>query len=444
VKDFLQLGTLEQRKRLAEGTLRAQELTEACLEVIEQREPEVQAWSWVDGNYALDQAKALDRFRASGRPLGPLHGLAVGLKDVIDTAGVPTENGTPLDAGRKPVDDAYVVRRLKQAGAVIMGKTVTTELMFRTPGKTRNPHNPAHTPGGSSSGSAAAVAAGMVPFALGTQTLGSMIRPASYCGVVGYKPSFGAIPRSGVLSQAPTLDTLGVFARTVDAAALIADCLFGEDPKDPATRLTPSPRLFETAGSRPPVPPAFALVRQPAWQSASSEVHDGFSELAEALGEHCDEVELPDHFGEGLRLSEVVQLAELSKSFHRYEERGRDQLSDEMQKCIDEGKRITARDYLAALDWPCLLNDSLEAIFARYDVIVTPAAPGPAPESLASTGSAAFNALWTFCGTPAVTLPLLQSESGLPIGVQLVGRRGDDGRLLRTAQWLIDFLAASD
>ena len=247
-----------------------------------------------------------------------------------------------------------------------------------------------------------------------------------------------------MLSQAPTLDPLGVFARTVDAAALIADCLFGEDPKDPATRLTPAPRLFETAGSRPPVTPAFALVRQPAWQTASSEMHDGFGELAETLGELCDEVDLPEIFGEGLRLSEVVQLAELSKSFHRYEQRGRDQLSEEMQKCIDDGRQITARDYLAALDWPRLMNDALGAIFSRYDAILTPAAPGPAPESLASTGSAVFNALWTFCGTPAVTLPLLQAESGLPMGVQLVGRRGDDGRLLRTAQWLIDFLAEAE
>ena len=441
VNDILRLDAVEQRDRLATGALRAVELAEAYLEETARREPEVGAWAWLDGDYVMQQAKTLDDFRAKGRPTGPLHGLPVGLKDIIDTAGVPTENGTVLDAGRKPQDDAYVVRRLKQAGAVIMGKTVTTELALRTPGKTRNPHNPAHTPGGSSAVSAAAVAAGMVPLALGTQPVGSMIRPASYCGVVGFTPSFGAIPRSGVLSQAPSLDTLGVFAGSVGSAAMLADCLFGHDPGDPATALLPAPRLQELAAARPPVPPVFAFVRQPAWDSAAPEMQEGFGELNEALGDRCDEVELPGVFGEALGHTELVQLAELSKAYDHYARRGRDQLSAEMQKAIDTGNRIPAHDYLAALDWPRLLNDSLEAVFNRYDAILTPAAPGPAPLGLESTGSPAFNGIWTFCGLPAVTLPLLQSESGLPMGVQLVGRRGDDARLLRSAQWLVHFLS---
>lgn len=442
--DILQLDTVELRDRLASGALRAVELAGACLEVVERREPEVGAWAWLDSDFVMQQAKKLDEFRASGRPIGPLHGLPVGLKDIIDTESIPTENGTVLDAGRKPWSDSYVVKRLKQSGAVIMGKTVTTELALRSPGKTRNPHNPAHTPGGSSSGSAAAVAAGMVPLALGTQTVGSVIRPASYCGVVGYKPTFGAIPRSGVLSQAPSLDTLGVFGTSVGAAALLADNLFGQDDGDPATSLIPSPRLPETAAAAPPVKPAFALVRQPAWDTASADVHEGFGELAEALGHDCDEIELPDVFKQALHFCELVQLAELSKSYHHYEARGRDKLSSEMQKAIDGGRRILAHDYLAALDWPRLLNDALEAIFNRYDAILTPASAGAAPQGLESTGSPAFNGIWTFCGTPAVTLPLLQAENGLPIGVQLVGRRGDDGRLLRTARWLVDYLAQAE
>ncbi|MEO3430380.1 amidase [Pelagibius sp. CAU 1746] len=439
--DILRLDAVELRDRLAGGALRAVELAEACLGVVGRREEDVGAWAWLDGDHVMQQARRLDEHRAAGRPIGPLHGLPVGLKDVIDTEGIPTENGTPLDAGRKPSADAYVVKRLKQAGALIMGKTVTTELALRSPGKTRNPHDPAHTPGGSSSGSAAAVAAGMVPLALGTQTVGSVIRPASFCGVVGYKPTFGAIPRSGVLSQAPSLDTLGVFGASIGAAALLADSLFGQDDGDPATALMPSPRLPETAASAPPVNPAFALVRQPAWDTASADVHDGFAELSEALGENCDEVELPPVFAQALQLCELVQLAELSKSYHHYERRGRDKLSGEMQQAIDEGRRILAHDYLAALDWPRLLNDALEAIFSRYDAILTPASPGAAPEGLSSTGSPAFNGIWTFCGTPAVTLPLLQGENGLPVGVQLVGRRGDDGRLLRSAHWLAGFLA---
>ncbi|MEQ9608690.1 MAG: amidase [Kiloniellaceae bacterium] len=440
---LLQLGAVEQRDRLASGALRAVELAEACLEQIARREPEVGAWAYLDGEHVLRQAKALDEHRAKGRPIGALHGLPVGLKDVIDTVGIPSENGTPLDAGRKPAHDAYVVRRLKQAGAVIMGKTVTTELMLRHPGKTRNPHNPAHTPGGSSSGSAAAVACGMVPLALGTQTLGSVIRPAAYCGTVGFKPSFGAIPRSGVLSQAPSLDTLGVFAATVADAALLADNLYGNDAGDEATTLAPAPRLLEISASSPPVKPAFAFVRQPAWETADPEMQAGFAELTEALGEDCDEVDLPGHFGEAMKLCELVQMTELAKSYHHYARRGRDQLSPAMQQTMDEGGRVLAHDYLVARDWPRLLNDALEAVFDRYEAILTPAAPGPAPEGLERTGSAAFNGIWSFGGTPAVSLPLQHSDTGLPLGVQLVGRRGDDGRLLRTAQWLVQFLSQS-
>ena len=224
----------------------------------------------------------------------------------------------------------------------------------------------------------------------------------------------------------------------------LADSLFGHDPGDPATSLMPAPRLAEIAGVKPPVKPALAFVRQPAWESATSDVHDGFSELVEALGADCDEIELPGLFTEALRLCELVQLAELAKSYHHYEERGRERLSAEMQKAIDNGHRAMARDYLSARDLPKLLNDSLEAVFDRYDAIVTPAAAGAAPEGLESTGSAAFNGIWTFCGTPAVTLPLLQAENGLPVGVQLVGRRGDDGRLLRTARWLVDVLSQAE
>ncbi|MGF1593908.1 MAG: amidase [Kiloniellaceae bacterium] len=438
---LLQLDAVELRDRMAGGALRAVELAEACIDEIGRREPEVGAWAFLDGDNVMQQAKALDDHRGRGRPIGPLHGLPVGLKDIIDAKGMPTENGTPLDAGRKPGEDAYVVQRLKRDGALIMGKTVTTELALRHPGKTRNPHNPAHTPGGSSSGSAAAVAAGMVPLALGTQTLGSVIRPASFCGVVGFKPSFGEIPRRGVLSQSPSLDTVGVFAGSVGAAALLADSLFGYDAADPATVMAPAPRLFETAFAAPPLKPTFAFVRQPSWDSAAPEMQEGLGELREVLGDDCDEIELTDHFADALRFSEVVQLAELAKSYYHYERRGRDQLSAAMQKAIDGGRSILAHDYLVARDWPGLLNDALEAIFHRYDAILTPAAAGPAPEGLESTGSAAFNAIWTFCGVPAVTLPLLQSESGLPMGVQLVGRRGDDARLLRTARWLVNFLS---
>ena len=436
----LALGATTLRDRLADGSLRAGELARECLAAAEAGR-DLEAWAWLDPDYVATQAEALDAFRASGRSIGPLHGLPVGIKDIIDTAGVPTENGTVLDAGRKPEKDAYVVTRLKQAGPLIMGKTATAELAFLGPPKTRNPHNPDHTPGGSSSGSAAVVAAGMVPLAIGTQTGGSVIRPAAFCGVVGYKPTFGAIPRTGVLSQSPSLDTVGVFARSVEDAALLADTLFGYDEGDSASKLAPAPRLLDIARTDPPMTPNLAFVRQPAWDTADQDTRDAFGELGEALDPICDEIGLPGAFGEAIRQREIVNFAEMAKNFHGYAARGADRLSAEMQAALQEGNGIPARDYLAACDWPEVLNAGLEAFFDRYDVIVTPAAPGPAPKGLQSTGSSAFNGIWTLCGTPAITLPLLQATDGLPMGVQLVGRRGDDARLLRTARWLAQRLS---
>src|SRR6056297_1668973 len=296
--DLLSLDACALRGRLASGAVSALDLAEACIARIEAREPELQAWAWFDPDFARHQARALDAHRQSGRAIGPLHGLPVALKDIIDTAKIPTENGCTLDQGRIPIKDAALVERLKAAGAVIMGKTVTTELAFMQAGKTRNPHNPAHTPGGSSSGSAAAVADGMVPLAVGMQTGGSVIRPASYCGVTGFKPSFGAIPRSGVLMQSPTLDTVGVFARTPADAALLSEVLFGHDAGDPATTPVPAPKLLEIGTSRPLVKPVFAFVRPPGWDEADPQVHAAFDELAEALGEQVFEAPLPKAFEE--------------------------------------------------------------------------------------------------------------------------------------------------
>lgn len=441
---ILQLNAVELRDRLAGGALRAVELARACLARIEAREPEVQAWAWLDSEHVMRQAEALDAHRAGGRAIGPLHGLPVGIKDIIDTEGMGTENGTVLDAGRVPDRDAVLVSRLKQAGALIMGKTVTTELANRAPGRTRNPHNPEHTPGGSSSGSAAAVADHMLPLAIGTQTAGSVIRPAAFCGVVGYKPSFGAIPRTGVLIQSPSLDTIGVLARDVADAALLAEAMFGHDPDDPATTVLPPPRLLEIARTAPPVPPSLAFVRQPAWDTADPDTKDAFAELNETLGDRCTAVDLPPPFAEALAQHRCTHLSEMGKCYYGYEKRGRERLSPAMQGLLDEAKQIPARDYIASRDWPGILNAGLDEIFDRFDAILTPAAAGPALPGLDGTGDPAFNSLWTFCGTPAVTLPLLTAGNGLPMGVQLVGRRGDDARLLRTARWLGKHLSQSE
>jgi len=439
---LLALGAVDLRDRLASGALTARELAGACLDRIARLEPEVQAFAYLDGEDVLAQADRLDERRRSGAPLGPLHGLPVALKDVIDTARMPTENGTVLDRGRVPLKDAALVAKLRGAGAIILGKTVSTELAYLAPSKTRNPRAPGRTPGGSSSGSAAAVAAGMVPLAVGTQTGGSVIRPAAYCGTVGFKPSFGAIPRTGVLVQSPTLDTVGVFAASVADAAMLAEVLCGHDPGDPATAPAPSPRMLDLAQAPPPVLPTLAFVRLPGHETADPDMRAAMDELAAALGERCFEAALPTAFDEAAAVRERINFAEMAKFYYGYEKRGWDQLAPETRAAIEAGKAVPARDYIAALDWPDVLYAGLEEVFERCDAILTAAAPGPAPEGYGSTGSSIFNGLFTLCGTPAVTLPAFQTGAGLPMGLQLVGRRGEDGRLLRTAAWLARELEA--
>ncbi len=439
--DASELTASDAARRLRDGALRSEELTRACLDRIEALEPSVQAWTHMDPDYALEQAREADKRRASGACVGPLHGLPVGVKDIIDTRDMPTECGTPYFSARQPNRDARVVSALREAGAVIMGKTVTTELAMYAPGKTANPHNPAHTPGGSSSGSAAAVASHMVPLAIGSQTNGSVIRPASFCGVYGFKPSFGAISRAGVLALSRPLDTVGVFGRTVEDVALAAEPLFGFDENDPDTHLHARQNLVSIASAEPPLAPNFAFVRSPVWEQADDDTREGFAELAGELGERCDEVELPSPFDEAVRWHRTIMCADLAKSLGRIYEDGRDCLSDVLSEMIEEGQGCLAVDYNRAVDMIEVLNAGLEKIFERYDAILTPAAPGEAPEGLDTTGSPIFCSLWTFVGLPAVSMPLLQGGTGLPIGVQMIGHRNGDARLLRNARWLDRHLA---
>lgn len=441
---LLALGAVELRDRIARGALKATDLARACLDRVRAVEPEVRAWAWLDEGHVMVEAERLDAWRRSGRPIGPLHGLPVGIKDVIDTARIPTANGTALDEGRVPMADAAVVRRLKAAGGYVFGKTVTAELAFLHPGPTTNPHDPSRTPGGSSQGSAAAVAAGMVPLAIGTQTGGSVIRPASYCGIVGFKPSFGLIARSGILPQSPSLDTVGVFAASVEAAALLAEALAGDDPADPTTAPAPPPRLLASTMSQPPVRPTLALLTRLPGAEIGPDMAGAMEELASLLGEDAFEFDLPSSFAEATGARETINLAEMAKTYFAYERRGRDRLSEVLREAMDRGKAIPARDYLAALDWPRVLNAALEEVLSRCDAILCPAAPEPSPAGLGSTGSPICNGLWTLCGVPVVTVPLFQSSDGLPMGVQLVGRRWDDARLLRTARWLMQHLEQAE
>ena len=442
--DPIGLSALAAAESLANGTFTSEALVTAYLKRIEEIDAEVQAWQFVDAELALEQARAADQRRLTGEPMGPLNGVPVGVKDIFDTADMPTENGTVLDAGRQPEQEATVVSRLKEAGAIILGKTVTTELAFYSPNKTRNPHEPKRTPGGSSSGSAAAVASAMVPLALGSQTNGSVIRPASFCGVVGYKPSYGLISRKGVLLLSDFLDHVGVFANTVEDVAFLAELMMGYDADDSAMVPRARPRLLETAQSKPPVKPLFAFVKSPSWDKASEDTHLGLAELGELLGDQCDEVELPELFGRGIDCLHDIMAADFAKNLQSYYQRGADQLSATMKEWIERGVGVTAVDYNRAKEWRGVFNGGLNEIFERYDAILTPAAPGEAPLGLESTGDPSFSTLWTLCGVPCVSLPLLQGENGLPIGAQLVGPHGDDARLLRSAHHLMERLSDED
>ncbi len=399
------------------------------------REPEVQAFAHLNTDGVMKDARDADLAREEGRPLGPLHGVPVALKDIIDTAGMPTENGSPLFAGRKPTADASVVRMLRQAGAIVLGKTVTAEMAVLHPGKTRNPHNLAHTPGGSSSGSAAAVAAKMAPLALGTQTNGSVIRPASFCGVYGFKPSFGLISRHGVLEAAPSLDTIGVFGRSVEDLALAADCLSDHDDRDTGMWLRSRAAMQPVAQSEPPIAPLFAFVKTPVWDKASEQTHAAFQELADALGDRCTEVELPREFDAVVSSLRIVMLSEIARSYGSVYDRGESGMSAILRGAIEEGRSFKAVDYLRAKQEQTTLYAVLEEIFDGFDAILTPPATGAAPLGIETTGDPVFCTMWSYFGTPSVSLPLLEVD-GMPLGVQLVGKRQDDGRLLRTASWL--------
>ncbi len=433
-------GALEAAAAIRDGRYSSEEIVGACLKRIEEFEPGIGAWAHLDAERALEQARQADHERRRGRPVGPLHGVPVGIKDVLDTGDFPTECGTALLAGRTPSKDAAVVSRLRAAGAVILGKTVTSELAVYTPGKTRNPHDTGRTPGGSSSGSAAAVAAFMTPLALGTQTNGSVIRPAAFCGVYGYKPTFGLVSRHGALRQSPPLDTIGAFARDLADLALIGDAMIGYDPRDEYMRPRARPRLGEVLAEQPPAEPRLAFVRSAAWDKAEESTKDAFRELVEHVEGRIDVLDLPPSFDDAWNHLNHLMLPDLARHYDRLYRRGADGLSERLLQMLEQGRSVSAIDYNTALSAIEDYNAVLDEIFQDYDAILTPATAGEAPPA-ETTGDPAFCTTWTLCGTPALSLPLLQGPNGLPLGAQLVGSRHDDARLFRTARWLVGRVA---
>jgi amidase len=416
--DPLSLSARAVAQLIAEGRLSAEAVVAACLDRIAAREPVVGAWQYLDPEAALAQARQRD----ASPPGGPLHGIPIAVKDLIDTANMPTGYGSAIYARHRPAADAACVALARAAGAIVLGKTVTTEFACFTPGKTANPRNPEHTPGGSSSGSAAAVADLMTPLAFGTQTAGSVIRPASFCGIVGYKPSFGTIPRAGVKMLCDSLDTIGTMARNVADAAFFAGVVAGR------------PELRDVA--LPVAPPRIGLYRTPMWDEAEPETAAALDHARAALeraGARIEDIPVPaDH----RRLTETQQAImgfELVRSLAHERLLHSAELSPPLAQLLDAGLTVGAPEYDAAVAHTASARARLDAFFGTCDAMLTPAAPGPAPRGLGHTGNPVFNRMWTLLGVPCVTLPAIWGDDGLPTGIQLVGRLGDDARLMAAA-----------
>jgi Asp-tRNA(Asn)/Glu-tRNA(Gln) amidotransferase A subunit family amidase len=415
-----QLPAWQAAALLARRELSAVDLVRACLDRIAEREPEVLAFVQLGADAALARARELD----AGPVRGLLHGLPFGVKDLFDSADLPTGYGSPIYTGQQPVADAAAVALCREAGAVLLGKTVTTELANMFPGVTRNPHNPAHTPGGSSSGSAAAVADHMLPLALGTQTAGSLIRPAAFCGVVGYKPSHNRVPKAGVKSLSETLDTIGGFARSVRDVALLGAVLTGD------ARLA-DPSAFDQAAA-----PRLGWCRTPEWDQADADTQQAWAQAETLLAGHGQALVLPDSLSGLVAVQKAVQAFETAHSLSHERLHHAQQLSAPLQALIADGLAISGESHARNLQATANARQQARALFADCDVILAPSSMGAAPAGLDGTGDPLFCRSWTLLGLPCVHLPFARGAQGLPVGLQVIGAYGDDHRLLAAAHWI--------
>ena len=415
------LTATDAARKIASGELTAEALVRACLDRVSEREQTIGAWEFIDPDAVLTEAKQRD----SEPPRGPLHGIPVGIKDIIDTADVPTRRGSPIYADNQPDADAACVAAVRSAGAIIMGKTVTTEFATFTPGKTVNPYNVAHTPGGSSSGSAAGVADFMVPIAYGTQTSGSVIRPSSFCGLCGFKPSFGAVSRHGVLTIVPSFDCVGYMARCFDDLSLTHRVVTGMPPLPLDDGLDRAPRI--------------GICRSHQWNQADMASVQAFEAAArqlDALGAKTEEISLPAHFA-GLEAAHatIMDVALWQSLRHEYDTHG-DLLSDRLRDRMERGRATSTNRFLEALALAANCRADIGRLLADWDGFLTPSAVGEAPEGLTVTGVPTFNLVWTLLHLPCVTVSGLTGPTGLPVGVQLVASHGRDLSLLALGKWL--------
>ncbi len=419
------LSALEAARQIARRELSCEDLIRACLQRIEAREAVVGAWIHLDADAALAEARVLD----AGALRGRLHGLPLGVKDLIDTVQYPTAYGSPIYSGHRPAWDAACIASARAAGALVLGKTVSTEFATYHPGKTANPHNPACTPGGSSSGSAAAVADFMVPLAYGTQTAGSVIRPAAFCGVVGYKPSYGLISRAGVKSLAESLDTIGVFSRDVKDAAFFAGVLSNRDllPKEM------------------PQVPRIGLCRTCEWDQAKQETKALFETAGHTLsgaGARVKEITLAAEFSGLAQAQTEVMAYEAAQSLVFECTIHGDKLSPKLRELIAMGRALSPEQHDSNLQLAHRCRRQLDDLFLDVDALIAPSATAEAPEGLVATGDPVFNRIWTLLGTPCIHLPFAQGPRGLPMGLQVIGASGGDRAMLAAADWIHSALLA--
>jgi Asp-tRNA(Asn)/Glu-tRNA(Gln) amidotransferase A subunit family amidase len=412
--------TTTARKMIADGSFTASEYLRACLDRVTTREADVGAWTYLAHEAALEQAERADERTGSGA----LHGIPIAIKDIIDTHDMPTEHGSPIYKASIPHSDAACVAMLRRAGAIILGKTVTPEFAAVTPGRTANPHNLKHTPGGSSSGSAAAVADFMVPAAIGTQTVGSTIRPASYCGVVGFMPSHQILPVQGVKTQAGSLDNLGILARSVGDVALVANAILGSE----ALQAAPLDR-----------PPRLGFCPSPHWSQAQESTRQVMREAITMLreaGATVDTVELPSIFNDALDAHWTILSFEFARALAYEYSAHRDSLSERLVSLLDRGFATSFADYRTACSVAAQRRREFAPIVSEYDALLTPAAAGEAPEGLSGPSDLLFQRFWTVLHVPAITLPGFAGPKNLPIGIQFVGPHLEDSKLLHTAAWV--------
>ena len=434
--NIFSLSTNELVAKMREGQISSVEVCKAYITRIDKFEKDVKAWNFFDKKILLEKAEEADEYRKSGKPLGLLHGLPIAVKDIFGTIDMPTECGTVFRKKMSASQDSEVVNLSKNAGAIIMGKTVTAELAFIHPGKTTNPHDYSRTPGGSSSGSAAAIASQMAPLSIGSQTGGSIIRPASYCGVVGYKPSYGLISRSGVLKTSEKLDTIGVFGKSVEDVALIAKTLIKKDIYDKSTVHFAADNMLEECKKGPIFEPKFIFYKTDNWKNIHKESRDAFDFFIKKFQKNIEVFETPSYFKDIPKYHQVIHETDLANNFQPYYKKDKKKLSKEMRDAIERGMKYSAFEYANAIDFMKQSYESYKEVFEDYHGVITPASSGVADKGLKSTGSADFQKIWTYLGLPAISLPLLTGENNLPLGVQLIGNKLDDLRFLGVANWL--------